>query len=153
MKRLSQRCSNKRKNFQGSSTVRYFNKEKFFCFLWIYLNFSETLPLPQCNLSSYNEKICKIEVSGANFYSFKVNNRSTGKRCEICPKLTVKTPERHRWRRSGVSIINFEHILILFYCFYCWLWEGKYFWIGSVELFSTAASVESQFSLLQKYLL
>ena len=25
-------------------------------------------------------------------------------------KLTVKTPERHQWRRSGVFIVNSEHI-------------------------------------------
>ena len=25
---------------------------------------------------------------------FKVNNRNTRTRCEICPKLTIKTPER-----------------------------------------------------------
>ena len=25
-------------------------------------------------------------------------------------KLTIKTPERRRWRRSGVFIGNFEHI-------------------------------------------
>ena len=30
----------------------------------------------------------------ANIYLFKVNNRSTRKRCEICSKITVKTPER-----------------------------------------------------------
>ena len=30
--------------------------------------------------------------------------------CEICSKLTVKTPERHPWRRSGVSIVNFERV-------------------------------------------
>ena len=30
--------------------------------------------------------------------------------CEICPKLTIKTPERHQWRRSGVFLVNFEHI-------------------------------------------
>ena len=29
---------------------------------------------------------------------------------EICLKLTIKTPERHHWRRSGVFIINFEQI-------------------------------------------
>ena len=27
-------------------------------------------------------------------YLFKDNNRNTRKRCEICSKLTVKTPER-----------------------------------------------------------
>ena len=31
--------------------------------------------------------------------------------CEICSKLTIKTPERLRWRRSGVFIEYSEHIL------------------------------------------
>ena len=41
---------------------------------------------------------------------FKVNNRYTRTRCEICSKLTIKTPKRRHWRRFGVFIINFEHI-------------------------------------------
>ena len=40
----------------------------------------------------------------------KVNNKNTRIRCEICSKLTIKTPQRHHWRRSGVFIVNFEHI-------------------------------------------
>ena len=40
---------------------------------------------------------------------FKVNNRNTRTRCEICLKLTIKTPERRQLRRSGVLIVNFEH--------------------------------------------
>ena len=28
--------------------------------------------------------------------------------------VTIKTPERRQWRRSGVFIFNFEHILHLF---------------------------------------
>ena len=47
---------------------------------------------------------------------FKVSNR---KMCEICAKLTIKTPERRHWGRSGVFIVNFEHIHTLFNCFYC----------------------------------
>ena len=39
---------------------------------------------------------------------FKVNNRNIITRCELGSKLT-KTPER-RHRRSGVFIVNFEHI-------------------------------------------
>ena len=35
-----------------------------------------------------------------NIYLFKVNNRNTGKRCQICSKLTMKTPERRYWRYS-----------------------------------------------------
>ena len=32
-----------------------------------------------------------------NIYLFKVNNRDTNKSCEICSKLTIKTPERRHW--------------------------------------------------------
>ena len=45
-----------------------------------------------------------------NIFLLKVNNRNTRKRCEICSKLTIKTPERHYWHRSGVFIANVEHI-------------------------------------------
>ena len=31
-------------------------------------------------------------------------------RCELCSKLTIKTPQRRHWRRSGVYIVNFEYI-------------------------------------------
>ena len=30
--------------------------------------------------------------------------------CVKCSKLTIKTPDRHHWRRSGVVIVNFENI-------------------------------------------
>ena len=33
------------------------------------------------------------EVNLAGNYMFKVNNRNTRRRCEICSKLTMKTPE------------------------------------------------------------
>ena len=45
----------------------------------------------------------------AGKYVFKVKNRNIRTRCEIYSKLTIKTPERRR-RRSGVFIVNFEHI-------------------------------------------
>ena len=44
-------------------------------------------------------------------YMFKVNNRDIRTRCEIRSKLTIKTSERRRWRRSVLFIVNFEHIL------------------------------------------
>ena len=46
----------------------------------------------------------------AGKYVFKVKNRNIRTRCEIYSKLTIKTPERCVWRRSGVIIVNFEHI-------------------------------------------
>ena len=37
---------------------------------------------------------------------FKVNNKNRRTICEVCSKLTIKTPERRQWRRSGVFIVN-----------------------------------------------
>ena len=34
----------------------------------------------------------------------------------MCSKLTIKKAERHQWRRSGVFIVNFEHITHLVHC-------------------------------------
>ena len=45
----------------------------------------------------------------ANIYLFKVNNRNTSERCEICSKLAIKTSGRRHWRCSGVFTVNFEH--------------------------------------------
>ena len=42
------------------------------------------------------------------------------KKCEICPKLTINTPEWRQWGRSGVFIVNFERISHLFLDF-LWL--------------------------------
>ena len=51
-----------------------------------------------------------IDNSPAGNYMFKVNSRNTRTRCEVCSKLTIKTPEWRKWRCSGVFIVNFEHI-------------------------------------------
>ena len=53
----------------------------------------------------------------ANTYLLKVNNSYTRKRRKICSKLTIKTPEWCHWRRSGVLIVNFKHISLLFLVF------------------------------------
>ena len=50
------------------------------------------------------------DVYPADNYMSKVNNRNTRTRCEICSTLTLKIPERRQWRRSGVSIVNFEQV-------------------------------------------
>ena len=48
----------------------------------------------------------------ANVYLFKVNNGNTRKCCEICSKATKNTR-----RRSGVFIVNLEHISNFFLLF------------------------------------
>ena len=51
----------------------------------------------------------KKNENPAGIYLLKFNNRSTRRKFEICSKLTIKTPQRRQWRRSGVFIVNFEH--------------------------------------------
>ena len=66
-----------------------------------------------CHLS--NEKSTSLCL--ASYNHLKVNNRNTEKMCEICSELTIKTSEWRHWRRSGVFIVNFEHISHLFVLF------------------------------------
>ena len=46
----------------------------------------------------------------ADIYMFKVSNGNARTMYEIYAKLTIKRSERHHRRRSGVFIVNFEHI-------------------------------------------
>ena len=49
-------------------------------------------------------------------YMFRLNNRNTRTRFDVCSELTIKTSERRErscWRCSVVFIVNFEHILHL----------------------------------------
>ena len=53
----------------------------------------------------------------AGIYLLKVNNRNTRTRWEICSELAIKTSQRRHWCRSGVFIVNFEHISRIFLVF------------------------------------
>ena len=47
----------------------------------------------------------------------KVNNKNTKTRCEICSKLTKKTPERRQWHCTDVFIVNLKrisHLVLMF---------------------------------------
>ena len=43
-----------------------------------------------------------------NFSKLTVETLEEG--VKLYSKLTIKTPEQRHWRRSGVFIVNFEHI-------------------------------------------
>ena len=47
----------------------------------------------------------------------KIMLGTLGNRGEICLKLTLKTPERRHSRCSGVFIVNFDYISLLFLVF------------------------------------
>ena len=51
-------------------------------------------------------KLVILQIFPAGKYMFKVNNRNTRTRGEICSKITVKTIRT----TSGVFVVNFEHI-------------------------------------------
>ena len=48
-----------------------------------------------------------------SFIPPKVNNRNRRKGCERCAKLTINTPDGPDKPRSGIFIVNFDHISYL----------------------------------------
>ena len=81
------------------------------CFLiisHIYVNYHSILLLKYQEAdTAYNS--CFYTFNPVGIYLLKFNDRNARTRCEICSKLTIKAPER-QWRRSGVFVVNFEHI-------------------------------------------
>ena len=61
-----------------------------------------------------------------NNYLFKVIDKNSRAWCKICPKLTIKTSERHQWRHSEVFIINFEYISHHVLVYLLLLWATNY---------------------------
>ena len=59
----------------------------------------------------------EFQNTPVNIYLLQVNNKNPTKRCEIYLKLTIKTPKRRYWRRSGVFTVNLEHISHIFLVF------------------------------------
>ena len=66
------------------------------------------LKMSSLKMSNLVEKISANPDPVGN-YMFKVNNRKTRARCELCSTLTIEIPERRYSRRSDVSIVNVEH--------------------------------------------
>ena len=52
----------------------------------------------------------KQRQNPAKICLFKGSNRITRTRSEICSELTIKTSKWRQRRRSGIFIVNFEHI-------------------------------------------
>ena len=99
--------------FSFSSLFRTHLKSKYSKVSYIFLFIIINLQLePRILPTSYHKSV-KSFASFVLFlpsrHLFKVDYRDWA-RCKICSKLRTKTPERHKWCRSGVFIFNFEHI-------------------------------------------
>ena len=77
------------------------------------LQFRMMLNKTSAHLYTLDINIYAIKNSLTNNHLFIVNNSFTRKRCEICLKSTIKTPE---WRFT-VFVVYFEHISYLFRVF------------------------------------
>ena len=72
------------------------------------------------NISLSFFKFSGGNISVANTYFCKVNNRNSRKRCETCSKLTIKTPGRHHFTSFlffSVDIVDFEQVNVSRVCF------------------------------------
>ena len=82
---------------------------------WIYMNHSNCRWL----LRYKNNQSCKQsqDTVPAGNCMFKINNRNTTTRCEICSKSTIKTPERRRrivfYRTPAVTVSTFGGLHII----------------------------------------
>ena len=85
-----------------------------------------------------------IRIYPAGNYMFKVNSRNIRTRCEICSKLTIKTPERRQWQLNfnfnwSTALTNI--LVILFYYTEYNLPQPKIWLIFNV----TSANLPSQY--------
>ena len=89
-----------------SSNVRYWKiNDKISFRLDIYLRSTPVIDQPR------KKKIKNKNPAGICL--LKIHSRNIRTRCEVFSKLTIKTPPVtlvHIWHRSGVFIVNFEHI-------------------------------------------
>ena len=75
------------------------------------------------------------KIPFTNLWAFFCS-KSIVERCEICSKLTIKIPERRQCRRSGVFIVNFEHISKFIIVFLLLIGIGVFFitsYLGNFE--------------------
>ena len=59
-------------------------------------------------------RVATLRYLSACIYLLK-DNENTRARCEMCTKLTLKTPKRRQCRLSGLFVVNFEpisHLLV-----------------------------------------
>ena len=86
-----------------------------FVFRWKGLLFTKCRFLK--SFSTQVSEALKNSMKLESLYAFKGDKRNTRKRCEICSKLKMKTPELSQVLLSSVFIVDFEQVLHLFLVF------------------------------------
>ena len=72
-------------------------QKQLFCnFVWVnfYIAFTSIIENARDKSNIHRLETLYLRDNPAGNYMFKVNNRNTRTRCEICSKLTIKTPEQ-----------------------------------------------------------
>ena len=99
-----------------------------------------------------------LNLYDCKFYQLLQNFKQKPQPAITCLKLTIKTPERRQWSRSGVFTVNFEHITHLVLVFLLltvsnwmsagtWLLSAKWSWLkilakySSLQIFHDPASL------------
>ena len=68
----------------------------------------------------YDEIFCERKsIIPVGIYLLQVNSRNTGTRCEICSKLTIKTPERRQYAIIVFCLVSLLLTLNIFHTFVC----------------------------------
>ena len=90
----------------------------------IHLNYRDHTVTALISKLCENGIIFPLATPSKHMYMLKVNNRSTGKKCKMCSKFTLKTPER---RQLVSLLLSFNIFHTFFSCFFdveqvnvCW---------------------------------
>lgn len=65
------------------------------------------------NKEIFQRKLHFFQGEIASNHFFKFNNTTAREMCETCSNLTKKDTRVTLWCRSGINIVNFEHILCI----------------------------------------
>ena len=93
----------------------------FFKELWNTKKYKSLLTYPK-NVMKFLKRFALCQ---AGIRLFKVNNGKIRTMCEICSKLTIKTPKRQHDVILVYLLLTFKIFHTLFWCFHCWLWTIK----------------------------
>ena len=82
-------------------------------FLFLFFSFALVLNRDPTRVQKSKTNTFDESINPAGIYLLKVNNRNTRTRCEICSKLTIKTPKR---RQQIVYLGRFRWLRIVLAC-------------------------------------